>query len=153
VCFVLHVFCDKFFIFKLHTTHVTTCITNNFWGWHPLFGTQYSCRGSLDRTQYAKDRSQYVEILLYRTQISIFTLNRSFFVVKRYAVCEAKTLRYAVRKAKKGWYAVRKWGGGVTLISYLILSYLILSYLILLLQTERWMIKLKWGVANGLRNN
>jgi len=35
------------------------------------------------------------------------------FVVKRYAVREAKKWRYAVRKAKIGRYAVRK--GGVTL--------------------------------------
>jgi len=38
------------------------------------------------------------------------------FVVKRYAVREAKTWRYAVRKAKIGRYAVRKGGWGVTLI-------------------------------------
>jgi len=38
-----------------------------------------------------------------------------FFVVKRYAVREAKKWRYAVRKAKIGRYAVRKGGGGVTL--------------------------------------
>jgi len=35
------------------------------------------------------------------------------FVVKRYAVHEAKKWRYAVRKSKIGRYAVRK--GGVTL--------------------------------------
>ena len=35
-----------------------------------------------------------------------------FFVVKRYAVREAKKWRYAVRKAKIGRYAVRKGGGG-----------------------------------------
>ena len=35
-----------------------------------------------------------------------------FFVVKRYAVREAKKWRYAVRNAKIEWYAVRK-GGGV----------------------------------------
>jgi len=34
------------------------------------------------------------------------------FVVKRYAVREAKKWRYAVRKAKVGRYAVRKGGGG-----------------------------------------
>jgi len=34
------------------------------------------------------------------------------FVVKRYAVREAKKWRYAVRKAKIGRYAVRKGGGG-----------------------------------------
>ena len=39
----------------------------------------------------------------------------SFFVVKRYAVREAKKWRYAVRKAKIGRYAVRKGEGGVTL--------------------------------------
>jgi len=38
------------------------------------------------------------------------------FVVKVYAVREAKKWRYAVRKAKVGRYAVRKGGGGVTLI-------------------------------------
>ena len=37
------------------------------------------------------------------------------FVVKRYAVREAKKCRYAVRKAKIGRYAVRNGGGGVTL--------------------------------------
>jgi len=36
------------------------------------------------------------------------------FVVKRYAVREAKKWRYAVRKAKIRQYAVRKGGGGVT---------------------------------------
>ena len=50
-----------------------------------------------------------------------------FFVVKRYAVREAKQWRYAVRKAKIGRYAVRKAkigryavrkaGGGVTHIA------------------------------------
>jgi len=40
------------------------------------------------------------------------------FVVKRYAVREAKKWRYAVRKAKVRRYAVRKGGGGVTLIYY-----------------------------------
>ena len=35
-----------------------------------------------------------------------------FFVVKRYAVREAKKWRYAVRKAKILRYAVRKGGGG-----------------------------------------
>jgi len=34
-----------------------------------------------------------------------------FFVVKRYAVREAKQWRYAVRKAKIRRYAVRKGGG------------------------------------------
>ena len=34
------------------------------------------------------------------------------FVVKRYAVCEAKKWRYAVRNAKIERYAVRKGGGG-----------------------------------------
>ena len=34
------------------------------------------------------------------------------FVVKRYAVREAKNWRYAVRKAKIGQYAVRNGGGG-----------------------------------------
>ena len=38
--------------------------------------------------------------------------NGSFFVVKRYAVREAKKWRYAVRMAKIGRYAVRKGGGG-----------------------------------------
>ena len=38
------------------------------------------------------------------------------FVVKRYAVREAKTWRYAVRNAKIERYAVRKGGGGVTLL-------------------------------------
>jgi len=38
------------------------------------------------------------------------------FVVKRYAVREAKKRRYAVRKAKKRQYAVRKGGGGVTIM-------------------------------------
>jgi len=38
-----------------------------------------------------------------------------FFVVKRYAVREAKKWRYAVRNAKLERYAVRKGGGGVTL--------------------------------------
>jgi len=37
------------------------------------------------------------------------------FVVKRYAVHEAKKWRFAVREAKIGRYAVRKGGGGVTL--------------------------------------
>jgi len=37
------------------------------------------------------------------------------FVVKRYAVREAKKWCYTVRKAKIGRYAVRKGGGGVTL--------------------------------------
>jgi len=37
------------------------------------------------------------------------------FVVKWYAVREAKTWRYAVRNAKIERYAVRKGGGGVTL--------------------------------------
>ena len=41
------------------------------------------------------------------------------FVVKRYAVREAKKRRYAVRNAKIGRYAVRKGGGGVTLDSTL----------------------------------
>ena len=40
------------------------------------------------------------------------------FVVKRYAVRDAKKWRYAVRKAKIGRYAVRKGGGGVTLTLY-----------------------------------
>jgi len=44
------------------------------------------------------------------------TLKMVVFVVKRYAVCEAKKWRYAVRKAKIGRYAVRKGGGGVTLL-------------------------------------
>jgi len=35
------------------------------------------------------------------------------FVVKRYAVCEAKKWRYAVYNAKIVRYAVRKWEGGV----------------------------------------
>jgi len=39
------------------------------------------------------------------------------FVVKRYAVREAKKWRYAVRKAKIGRYAVRKGEGGVTLLN------------------------------------
>jgi len=38
------------------------------------------------------------------------------FVVKRYAVREAKKWRYAVREAKIGRYAVRKGKGSVTLI-------------------------------------
>jgi len=38
------------------------------------------------------------------------------FVVKRYAVREAKKWRYAVRNAKIERYAVGKGGGGVTLI-------------------------------------
>jgi len=38
------------------------------------------------------------------------------FVVKRYAVREAKKWRYAVREAKIGRYAVRKGGGDVTLV-------------------------------------
>jgi len=38
------------------------------------------------------------------------------FVVKRYAVREAKKRRYAVREAKIGPCAVRKGGEGVTLI-------------------------------------
>jgi len=38
-----------------------------------------------------------------------------FFVVKRYAVREAKKRRYAVRNAKIERYAVRKGEGGVTL--------------------------------------
>ena len=38
------------------------------------------------------------------------------FVVKRYAVCEAKKWRYEVREAKIGRYAVRNGGGCVTLI-------------------------------------
>jgi len=38
-----------------------------------------------------------------------------FFVVKRYAVREAKKWRYAVRNAKIKRYAVRKGEGGVTL--------------------------------------
>ena len=38
------------------------------------------------------------------------------FVVKRYAVREAKKWRYAVRNAKIERYAVRKGGGGVTLM-------------------------------------
>jgi len=42
------------------------------------------------------------------------------FVVKRYAVREAKTWRYAVRKVKIGRYAVRKGGGGVTLVLILL---------------------------------
>jgi len=33
------------------------------------------------------------------------------FVVKRYAICEAKKWRYAVRNAKIGRYAVRKGEG------------------------------------------
>jgi len=37
------------------------------------------------------------------------------FVVKRYAVREAKKWRYAVRNTKIRRYAVRKGGGGVTL--------------------------------------
>ena len=45
------------------------------------------------------------------------------FVVKRYAVREAKKWRYTVRNAKIGRYAVRKGGGGVTLIdSILVLT-------------------------------
>ena len=39
-----------------------------------------------------------------------------FFVVKWYAVREAKKWRYAVRNAKIERYAVRKGGGGVTLM-------------------------------------
>ena len=39
------------------------------------------------------------------------------FVVKRYAVREAKKWRYAVSNTKIERYAVRKGGGGVTLIS------------------------------------
>jgi len=39
------------------------------------------------------------------------------FVVKWYAVCEAKEWRYMVCKAKIGWNAVKKGGGGVTLIN------------------------------------
>jgi len=39
------------------------------------------------------------------------------FVVKLYAVREAKEWRYAVRNAKIERYAVRKGGGGVTLIT------------------------------------
>jgi len=39
------------------------------------------------------------------------------FVLKRYAVREAKKLRYAVRNAKIDRYAVRK-GGGATLINH-----------------------------------
>jgi len=39
------------------------------------------------------------------------------FVVKRYAVREAKKWRYAVRNAKIERYAVRKGEGGVTLRS------------------------------------
>ena len=38
-----------------------------------------------------------------------------FFVIKRYAVREAKKRRYAVRNAKTERYAVRKGEGGVTL--------------------------------------
>ena len=38
-----------------------------------------------------------------------------FFVVKQYAVREAKKWRYAVRNAKIKRYAVRKGEGGVTL--------------------------------------
>ena len=38
------------------------------------------------------------------------------FVVKRYAVREAKKWRYAVRNAKIERYAVSKGGGGVTLV-------------------------------------
>jgi len=38
------------------------------------------------------------------------------FVVKRYAVRDAKKWRYAVRKANIWRYAVRKERGGVTLI-------------------------------------
>jgi len=44
------------------------------------------------------------------------------FVVKRYAVREAKRWRYAVRKAKIGRYAVhylRKGGGSITLLARL----------------------------------
>ena len=37
------------------------------------------------------------------------------FVVKQYAVREAKKWRYAVRNAKIERYAVRKGGGGVAL--------------------------------------
>ena len=43
------------------------------------------------------------------------TPKRVVFVVKRYAVREAKKWRYAVRKAKIGRYAERKGEGGVTL--------------------------------------
>ena len=39
------------------------------------------------------------------------------FVVKWYAVCEAKEWRYMVCKAKIGWNAVKKGGEGVTLIN------------------------------------
>jgi len=39
------------------------------------------------------------------------------FVVKRYAVREAKKWRYAVRNAKIERYAVRKGEGGVTLFN------------------------------------
>jgi len=41
------------------------------------------------------------------------------FVVKRYAVREAKKWRYAVRKAQIERYAVRKGVGGVTLSDFL----------------------------------
>jgi len=41
-----------------------------------------------------------------------------FFVVKRYAVREAKKWRYAVRKAQIERYAVREGGRGVTLMMY-----------------------------------
>jgi len=42
------------------------------------------------------------------------------FVVKLYAVREAKKWRYAVRNAKTKRYAVRKGGGGVTLLTTII---------------------------------
>ena len=50
-----------------------------------------------------------------------------FFVVKRYAVREAKKWRYAVRNAKIKRYAVRKGGGGVILI-YLTSTFIVHSH-------------------------
>jgi len=46
------------------------------------------------------------------------------FVVKRYAVREAKIGRYAVRKAKIGRYAVRK-GGGVSPLYFTVIWWLL----------------------------
>ena len=44
-----------------------------YWGWHPPFGTQYSGFFYTVRSTQRVD-TQYAEILLYRTQTSIFTL-------------------------------------------------------------------------------
>ena len=133
MCFVL--FCDKFVIFKLYITHVTTCIINNFWGWHPLFGKQYSCRGSLDRTQYAKGRYavrrnsviSYADINFYFKKVIFLLLNGT-----QYARPKHCGTQYA--RPKKGGTQYAR-GEGVSpsflILSYLILSYLILSYLIL----------------------